>query len=559
VMGAILNPDLIPDAWFGQTRGTVTVSQGQASIISPPNPTPGPVNLKLIYPDGDQVFSPQSFSYSTFPTFTPYSGSSPNGGAPATVIGYGLPIDSAGGTVTVGGSAATITSQVGQYPPYSGEPFPSTILDYNFPAGKQGPADLTVTTPIGSGTLSKAIYYAKSVTDYGSSDTFTAVLYDATRNQVYLAAGDHVDVFSMTSNQYTTPLQPAAIGTQKLFSGLALTPDGSQLLVTDLLDNSLAVINPDTPTNTFAVSIPPQSPINGCPVGPLYVAATSVGTAFVGTGSMPQPSCPPSGSVYIVNLTSKTVSTPPANAPCGITAWLLDGSSDGNYIAFGSTACVLSVQTSTYKSGSFSFSSAETGIAISGDANVVASGNLFTNIGLSMLGSIANPLVLYNNAGSSALSELYHPRLNASGSLYYLAYPNYFEIVDVEHALLRMRFSLTEVVQTVASPIAIDSGGRYVFLLTDQGLTVVDLGEAPLSIGHLSVSTAAPGAQITVRGSGFDSATTATVGGVAATVSFTDQNTLTLTVPTVTVGPEDIVLTRGDGETYTLENGIVVQ
>ena len=88
---------------------------------------------------------------------------------------------------------------------------------------------------------------------------------------------------------------------------------------------------------------------------------------------------------------------------------------------------------------------------------------------------------------------------------------------------------------------------------------MVDLGEALLSIGHLSPQSAAPGAQIAVRGSGFDSSVTATVGGVAASVTVTDENTLALTVPTMTPsGPQDIVLTRSDGTTYTLQNGVVL-
>jgi len=45
---------------------------------------------------------------------------------------------------------------------------------------------------------------------------------------------------------------------------------------------------------------------------------------------------------------------------------------------------------------------------------------------------------------------------------------------------------------------------------------------------------------------------------VAATVSVTDENTLTLTIPSAASGPEDIVLSRGDGQTYTLENGVVL-
>jgi hypothetical protein len=94
-----------------------------------------------------------------------------------------------------------------------------------------------------------------------------------------------------------------------------------------------------------------------------------------------------------------------------------------------------------------------------------------------------------------------------------------------------MRFALTETFQDTATPLAIDSGGRFVYLLTDKGLTVVDFGAAPLSVGHLSGQTAAPGSTVVLRGSGFDSGTTATVGGVAASVNFTDENTLTLTIP----------------------------
>jgi hypothetical protein len=41
-------------------------------------------------------------------------------------------------------------------------------------------------------------------------------------------------------------------------------------------------------------------------------------------------------------------------------------------------------------------------------------------------------------------------------------------------------------------------------------------------------------------------------------VSVTDENTLTLTVPAAVAWPEDILLTRGDGATYTMENGILL-
>jgi IPT/TIG domain len=554
-------PALTPDVWFGQTHGSASLSQAGLTFISPPSTMPGPVNVKFIYPDGGQAFYPQLFSYSTFPQYALMSGSSPNGGAPAQVLGYGLPQDASGGTLTVGGSTATITTTAGQYPPLSGEPYPSTILAYTFPAGAPGWADLQITTPIGTGTLPKSIFYAKSVTDYPSSDSFTAVLVDATRNQVYLSAGDHVDAFSTSSNQFVTPLYPAAVGTQKQFTGLALTPDGSQLLVADLLDGSLAVINPDTPSSTYAMALAPVTQVNGCPVGPLYVASTSMNQAFVSMGSLPVPSCPPSGNTYIANLGTHMATQPPANAVCGASGSSLDASGDGNYIVLGSPACIYAVPNSTYNLEPFPYGvNDEFGMNISADGNVVGSNQTLGDVNLDLLGSVANPVPFYGNTTfpPQASTVLLRPRFNASGSLYYFSYPNYFEIIDVEHATLRMRFSLTETIQNTASPLAIDSGGRYVYLLTNNGLTVVDLGAAPLSIGHLSPQNASPGTEIVVRGSGFDSGTTATVGGLAATVTFTDQNTLTLTVPAAAAGPEDIVLTRSDGETYTLENGVVL-
>jgi IPT/TIG domain len=124
------------------------------------------------------------------------------------------------------------------------------------------------------------------------------------------------------------------------------------------------------------------------------------------------------------------------------------------------------------------------------------------------------------------------------------------------HATLRMRFALTETTQSAASPIAIDFGGCFVYLITNQGLSVVDLGAAPLSIGHRSPLNSAPGTQIAVHGSGFDSSLTAIVGGIADSV--TDENNLTLTVPSALSGPQDILVIRGDGEVYTLENGVAL-
>jgi hypothetical protein len=548
-------PTLTPDVWFGTARGLSDISQGILTFTSPPSTTPGPVNIKFIYPDGQQAFFPEIFTYGVFPEFAVLSGSSPNGGVPGSVVGFGLPQDVSGGSVTVGGNQATITTMKGQYPPLIGDGTNATVLNYTFPPGNPGRADLQITTPNGSGSLPKSVVYAKSVTDYSSPDTFTAVLLDSKRQQVYLSAGDHVDVFSTSSNQFVASLHPAANGATKQFAGMALTPDGSQLLVTDVMDGSLAVINPDSPSNTFAIPIYGATG-DGCVVGPIYVAATSTNLAFVQTASLPHPSCPQQGNTFVVNLLARTAAHT-IQCESGIGA---DASADGNFVVLGGLPCIYSAATSTYTQGAFPGYNGDFGVAISGDGNVLTQGGVLGDLNANMLGSVPLPAALHDPNQPTPPPPYYNPRLNASGSLLYSPYPHYFEIVDVEHATLRMRFSLTETVLDLIAPLGIDSGGRFVYLATDQGLTVVDFGEAPLSIGHLSAQTAAVGSQVTVRGSGFDSTVTATVGGVAATVAFVDENTLTLTVPAASSGPQDIVLVRAGtyAESYTLENAIVV-
>ena len=207
------------------------------------------------------------------------------------------------------------------------------------------------------------------------------------------------------------------------------------------------------------------------------------------------------------------------------------------------------------------------GVAASADGNVIGLLRAFVNPSGNIVGRFAYPQVLYPHASDAVYynyapdqdGALQNPALNDTGSLYYWAYPHYIDIVDVHHGTPALRFGLTETVANTVSPMAIDSSGQRIFLITNKGLTVVDLGEAPLSVGHFSQTTASAGDQVEVRGSGFKYGITATLGGSPASVAFTDSETLTLTVPSTRTGPEDLVLTNPDGTSYTLQNALTVQ
>jgi hypothetical protein len=121
-----------------------------------------------------------------------------------------------------------------------------------------------------------------------------------------------------------------------------------------------------------------------------------------------------------------------------------------------------------------------------------------------------------------------------------------------------MRFSLTQTVQNVVEPMAIDDGGRKIFLLTDAGLTVVDLGQAPLSVGHFGTAQPVSGGTIQLRGSGFDSTTTVSVDSTSATATLVDENTLTVSLPALNGGAHDLILSRDDGSTLTVKGLITI-
>ncbi len=558
---------VLPDVYYGPTKGTATLSGTTLQITSPAATSPGPVDIKMLFPDGNEVYNPQFFTFGTQIQDAIVSAVGPAGGVAATLDAFGLPLDPSQDTLTVGGNTATVTSTVTQYPPFTGEQT-DMYLSYTVPAGSPGRADITVSTPNGTGTLSKGFFYAKSVTDYPMTDFPNIILYDKGRNQLYLSAGNHIDVFSLSSLTFSTPLTPPVTGTN--FVDLSLTPDGKTLLAAEYGTGALAVIDPDTPQSSYEINVLSSVPgYSQCNPAAMSAVPDNQGNAVVSFSSISGPAgCPGQLSeLFLVNLTSKSISVLSA-AGCDtyVNGPALVASNDGSLISiFGrgefSTyipsqhTCIANVQTPPW--GALG--------AVSGDGNVYGLAWGAANPSGALLGRNASPVLFYPGAATPTSFDGYRPSfdkgsetpvLNNAGSLAFYSFPGHIDILDIQHGTPTLRFALSE---TGIGNLAIDNGGQRMFLITNQGLTVVDLGNAPLSIGHLSLSSATPGTQVVVRGSGFENGIAATVGGVSAPVTFTDNETLTLTVPSVSAGLQDLFLSNPDGTVYTLQNAITVQ
>jgi hypothetical protein len=146
------------------------------------------------------------------------------------------------------------------------------------------------------------------------------------------------------------------------------------------------------------------------------------------------------------------------------------------------------------------------------------------------------------------------------------------DILDAHSGALRLRFSLPQQFMTDIDALhgsfpATDENGQRLFAITSSdgtaqnaAVTVVQLAAVPLGIGTISpsVASAAGGTTLTIRGSGFQAATTVSINGRTAAVSFKDINTLSVLAPSLTPGPQQIVITNPDGETTSMDAAITV-
>jgi hypothetical protein len=160
-------------------------------------------------------------------------------------------------------------------------------------------------------------------------------------------------------------------------------------------------------------------------------------------------------------------------------------------------------------------------------------------------------------------------KFNASGSLLYSPVlqgfgnveSNGIQITDTNLGSSLGQILLTEQISNAQIPMDFDEAGNRLFLITNKGLTVVQLSNTPLSIGYLSPSTGstAGGNSVTIRGSGFESGATVTVGGTSVSTTFVDSNTLQIVTPSGAAGGARVTIQNLNGTSYSLDAGFTYQ
>jgi hypothetical protein len=562
--------DVLPDIWFGNARGTNTqFSNGPlVSVTAPASPNAGLVNVKGVMPDGWFFFMPQVFSYGSKILFAGGNSGSTEGGASLALIGYGLLGDNGSPAVTIGGKAATVTG-AGKYQYFNDSGFnisyPFFGMDevmVTIPPGPPGPADITLTSSAGASTLKNGFTYL-SVFDYSSADTFTFLLYDAQRHWVYLSAGDHIDVFSADTNQFLTPIVPPSVSGARQIKGLALTPDNSKLLVANFADVSIAIINPDNPTSSSVVKIP-VSIVNA--PGVADIAATSTGKAFVDGVSGTFSGCA-NGQLFEVDLATLSVTLRTDIPTMQVAANALSRTTTGDHVL---VAGVGGCGTYLWSSATDQFG---TGIGLySGSSTTSGDGYWFASDYIRLDSNMVQRMqTQFPEFYTALLYSLDYAgeKFNASGSLLYSPVlqgfgnveSNGIQITDTNLGSSLGQILLTEQISNAQIPMDFDEGNNRLFLITNKGLTLINLATPPLSIGYLSPATGPTSGStvVKIRGSGFQSGATVTFGGATVQGTFVDSSTLQVSTPSGSAGGVRVSIKNPDGTSYSLDAAFTYQ
>lgn len=259
--------------YFGANLATsISASSGYINATSPPG-TSGPADVYTFTNDGGMQLLPEAFSYGpTILEVTPNMATTEGGGT-GYIYGYGFGSTSSntvptGLTVTVGGVTVPVTAFNGNAYDLAAPPFPLQSLAFTIPAGTSGNSvDVTVTTGSGAGTSSSALTYLPATQQFPLNGAELAQgIYDSYTDLYYFTDATQIQVFSRAQNQWLTPLSMPQ-SAQRLW-GIALSPDGSQMAVSDLENGNIYVLsnfNNSSPTiQTFSVRSVSSFLVNAC-------------------------------------------------------------------------------------------------------------------------------------------------------------------------------------------------------------------------------------------------------------------------------------------------------
>jgi WD40 repeat protein len=435
---------------------------GRTQIQIPPSSVVGPVEIECIGANVTFV-NGWGFSYGVDPIGVSASLLPPAGNPWVYLYGFGFysgPFAfSSSASITIGNQTASNVELL------RGAPGSLQAARAQVPNGNPGIADLAITSDIGSGSLASAVTYVPSATVVAAPGLLQ-LLYDPLRNLLYVLKTTEVDVFNPSTLQWLSPFQIPGAGTSASYNVMALSPDGSRLVVVSP-NGYAAVIDPDSPSQISVLTITANLSSSAG-----SVAITKYNKAVIAVS--------PNLEIDLSTLSVKAIN---------IGMDFVRASTDGDFLYGFGPSGIYSIDPLTYSLHSTpSFGMPFwTDLTVSPDGSQLATigggggaaGDIvgFFSPGLNLMNTNVYPAVSQPD-DSLVLGSTFSPR----GHVLVVPLGDSVEFWDADTGTLRGRLMTPEELQYLVYPVgptaprfALDTMGQTIFAISISGLTVIHL------------------------------------------------------------------------------------
>lgn len=291
LLGNVTDSATVGQIYVGNVPGTqasFNASSGHvnsAQVTTPPSSQTGAVDLTVTLSDAAVGIAPEGFSYGPTILEVVPNAATAEGGQLGAIIGYGFGQDASGLQVTVGGISAAVTV-LHANPPIEPYPFPAEAFQFTIPPGTAGTTvDVTVTTASGTATATASFHYTAATQSYPVTANLQSGIYDTHRNLYYFADQAKIQILSRSTGSWLTPITLPTVTANTQLLALSESPDGSMMAISDFGDQTVCVLDPDTPGSIKCYSMPLEN-FPSSPLAPAGLAITDAGFVYFATADI---------------------------------------------------------------------------------------------------------------------------------------------------------------------------------------------------------------------------------------------------------------------------------
>ena len=446
---------------------------GGTAVSVPVSAVSGPVDIECVDGNGNTTVIVNGVAYGVTPVGFSANLLPPTSTPEGYLFGFGFSSGQSQSdipSVSFGGQPATNMTPLGDIGlgTLQGEAF-------LVPKGSPGQVtDVTVSDAVGTGTLASAATYYATPTILPASGILQ-LTFDAHRNLLYALKANEVDVLNAASLTWESPLK-FPTGANGVYSAMALTPDGSKLVVAGVKGTTpqLLVLDPDGISSGVVMMYGSYS---GSWSG--SIATTNQNTVIL-----------PGTPTLMADLSTLVFSQAAVNVGGQVVRSSADGSilysADLNSTGGG----VYSFGPATQATQAESFGKQFwTDLAVSADGSEFAAVNASPDAAGDTIGFF-NSSLQYVNANvypdfspaddTGVLGATFSP----GGKVLVVALGDSIEFWDAAQGTLRGRLLTPEELHVMAYPegaaapmMALDGAGQTIYAVSASGLTVISLPE----------------------------------------------------------------------------------